>query len=264
MQLSYPLAQYKNIVMQAFCPLLLGIQYSSTLPNVDRLVKFLSRLKEAEFDAGDPIPGLTTTELCKTGLPVNWCYVQYNRGPLTVVEEDEFRFEKVRTLAPQRDTFEEERWGFGRTDINLWLLGNNGSAIEAAEALYYINLYKIRAVDYIYLGTPWRSRVIHESLISFEPVGLAEYGTGFTISWKAQLFVPILRQEIHGFTVQEIFSDIFDATLSIDINKLPPFPAPFAEFDETKSVFLQSIHSHVDTVTNDVVIEHTDERSVHP
>src|SRR5712691_6298116 len=99
MQLSYPLSQYKNCVANAFCPLLLGIQYSSELPNQDRLVKFLSRLKEVEFDAGDPIPGLTTTDLCKTALPPNWCYIQYNRNALVTVEDDEFRIDHIRTLS---------------------------------------------------------------------------------------------------------------------------------------------------------------------
>lgn len=260
MQMSYPLSQYRNAIAEAFCPLLLGMQYATTLPNQDRLVKFLSRLKQAEFDAGDPIPGLTTTELCKTGLPPNWCYMQYNRGPLTPVEEDEFRLEKIRTLATTRVSFDEDRWGFGRCDVNFWLLGNNGSAIEAAESLFYIHLYKVRSFDYVYLGIPWRSRVIHEPLGTFESLGLSEYGTGFTITWRAQIFVPMLRQEIEGYTVQSICTDIFDATLAIDLNQKPPFPAPI-DFDLTKSVSADvSLHSHYDANLDLVVIEETDER----
>lgn len=201
------------------------------------------------------------TELCKTGLPVNWCYIQYNRGALTLVEDDEFRFEKTRMLSENNRVFEEERWGFGRTDLNFWLLGNNGSATEAAEALYYIHLYRVRAVNYMYLGIPWRSRVIHDSLATFEPLGLAEFGTGFAITWRAQLFVPVLRQEIQGFNVQEICNEIFDSTLSIDINQIPPFPSPMGNFDETKSVFLDvSVHSHFDETLQKVVIEEVEGR----
>ncbi len=238
----------------------MGRQYSSILPNHDRLAKFLSRLKEAEFDAGDPIPGLTTTDLCKTGLPVNWCYIQYNRGALTIVEEDEFRFEKVRMLSENNTSFDEERWGFGRTDLNFWLLGNNGSAAEAAEALYYIHLYKVRPVDYTYLGMPWRSRVIHDSLATFEPLGLAEFGTGFVITWRAQLLVPVLRQEVQGFTVQEVCTEVFDASLAIDITTIPPFPTP-TEFDITQSVFFDlSLHSHFDETLQDVIFEEVEGR----
>lgn len=243
---------------EAFCTLILGVQYASNLPNQDRLVKFLSRLKEAEFDNGDPVPGLTTTELCKTGLPINWCYLQYNRGPLITVEEDEFRLEKFRMLSNSKSTFTEDRWGFGRTDLNFWLLGNNGSAIEAAESLFYMKLYKIRSVEYLYLGLPWKSRVIHSSLASFDPIGLAEYGTGFGITWNAQLFVPILRQEIEGYTVQSVCTEIFDAHLSIDLNKLPPFPTPM-EFDLTKSVSLDtSLVSHYDPTLGKTILEEAD------
>ena len=250
------MSQYKNCVANAFCPLLLGIQYSSTIPNQDRLVKFLSRLKEAEFDNGDPIAGLTTTELCKKGLPPNWCYVQYNRGPLQIVEEDEFREEKIRTFSQSRATFDEDRWGFGKAEINCWLVGNNGSATEAAETLFYINLYRIKSVDYLYLGIPWRSRVIHDSLATFEPLGLAEYGTGFTITWRAQLFVPVLRKEIEGFSVQSICNEVFDASQSINISDISLFPTTRIDLDLTKSVPLNlSIHSHFDESRDGVIIQ---------
>lgn len=239
---------------------MLGIQYSSTIPNQDRLVKFLSRLKEAEFDANDAIPGLTTTELCHSGLPLNWCYIQYNRGPLQPVEEDEFRQDNVRTFSTHRDMFDEERWGFGKTEMNFWLLGNNGSSLEAAEALFYVHLYRVRSVDFLYLGIPWRSRVITDALQTFEPLGLAEYGTGFTTTWRATMFVPILRQEIEGFTVQSVCNDIFDAHLAININNLPPFPAPM-EFDITKSIPTGiSVRSHYDESIDTVVIKEVEGR----
>jgi hypothetical protein len=235
MQLSYPVGQYKNCVAQAFCELLIGIQYASELPNTDRMVKFLSRLKEAQFDGGDPIPGLTTTDLCRTGLPLNWCYIQYNRGPLQPVEEDEFRVDHVRTISTNKATFSQEDWGFGRADIKCWLVGNNGDATEAAEALYYMHLYRIKSVDYLYLGIPWRSRIVHDPLQTFEPLGLAEFGTGFTITWQAQIFVPMLRRQVEGFTVQTTCNEIFDATLSIDIRKYVGIATPL-DFDESKAV----------------------------
>ena len=237
---------------EAFCSLLLGMQYASNLPNQDRLVKFLSRLKEAEFDGGDPIPGLTTTDLCKTGLPPNWCYIQYSRGPLQIADDDEFRVDKVRTLAHSKKNFSEDRWGYGKVEINFWLLGNNGSATEAAEALFYIHLYRVRSVDYLYAGIPWRSRVIIEApgLATFEPFGLAEYGTGFAITWRATLFVPILKQEVEGFTVQDICTELFDATLSVDLHPLPNrYPS---EIDTSKSLFLNtSIHTEFNSVTDE-------------
>lgn len=259
MQLSYPVSQYKNCLMNSFCGLLLGVQYATDIPNTDRLVKFLSRLKEAQFDANDPIPGLTTTDLCKKGLPPNWCYIQYNRSALTIVDDDEFRQERIRTLTLAKDRFSEDRWGFGQTEINCWLVANNGSAIEAAEALYYMNLYKVKSVEYLYLGIPWKSRIIQDSLDSFGTLGIAEYGTGFTITWKAQLFVPILRQEIEGFTVQTVCNEIFTSeclTLpdgSIDIVKIPPFPAPM-EYDIEKDVPLGvGLRSQYDPVKDEVI-----------
>ncbi len=260
MQLSYPISQYKNCVLQAFCSLAIGIQYASQLPNQDRFIKFLTRLKEASFDSGDPLPGLTTTDLCKTGLPVNWCYIQYNRGPLVPVEEDEFRLEKIRQLSSDKSRFDEDRWGFGRTDINCWLVGNNGSAIEAAESLFYMHLYRIKTVDYMYLGIPWRSRIIHDPIGTFEELGVAEYGTGFTITWRAQLFVPILREEIEGYTVQETCTEIFDASLSFDIRNKPDVQTPLP-LDLTKSVSGDiSIHSYYDTTLDTVVVETIPER----
>ncbi len=255
MQLSYPLAQYKNCIGTAFCGLLLELQYASDLPNMDRFVKFLSRLKEAQFDVNDPIPGLTTTDLCKTGLPPNWCYIQFNRGPLVPVEDDEFRLDKMRVLSSDRGRFDEDRWGFGRADVNCWLVGNNGSAAEAAESLFYIHLYRIKSIEYLYLGIPWKSRVIHEALDSFASLDIAEYGTGFTVTWKSQIFVPILRQEIEGYTVQAVCNEIFDSTLAIDVSKLPPFPSP-TDFDLSKSVPLDlSYRSHYDELLDKVVIE---------
>jgi hypothetical protein len=255
--MSYPLSAYRQCIAEAFCPLLLGLQYSSNLPNQDRLVKFLSRLKEAQFEAGDPVPGLTLTELCKTGLPPNWCYLQYNRGPLMPVEEDEFRVDKDRVLTGNKTLFDENRWGYGRCELNFWLLGNNGSAIEAAESLFYIRIYKVRSFDYLYLDIPWRSRVIHDPLQTFEAINLAEYGTGFSVTWRSTVYVPILRQEIEGYTVQSTCTGIFDARMSIDLEKMPPFPAP-VEFDLSKSVSMDlSVRSQYnpsigETVTQEV------------
>ena len=229
MQLSHPVGAYRRCVERAFCELLIGHEYATELPNMERATKFLSRIKEAEFDSSNPLPGLTTTELCKTGLPVNWTYAQFNRGPLQYIVEDDFRMDKVRCLSDDMTMFDEERWGFGRVELNFWMMGNNGSSAEAAEATYYMRLYKLRSVDYLYLGVPWHSRVEHDQLQSFEPIGIEQYGTGFAITWRAEIYVPILREEIEGFTVQEICTEVFPTSASL---ACPVFPGPQSNLDE--------------------------------
>jgi hypothetical protein len=234
MQLSYPITAYRACVERAFCELLIGHQYATELPQLDRFTKFLTRIKEAEFDFGDPLPGLTTTDLCKTGLPINWVFAQFNRGPLSIIEEDEFRVEIIRCFTDDtRRCFEQDDFGFGRTELNFWMVGNNGSAIEAAETLFYMRLYKLKTIDFLYLGYPWHALIDHEMLQSFEPLGMNEYGTGFTIQWRVVLYVPILRREIEGFTVQEICSEIYDG---LDLHCPRQFPIPFMSEEE----FLQS------------------------
>lgn len=224
MQLSYSVASYLEHIEFAFRELLVGYEYASELPHLDRFTKFLTRIKESEFDSGNPIPGLTTTDLCKKGLPINWVYVQFNRGPLLSVEEDEFRFNLIRNFTNDtRRSFEQDNFGFGSCELNFWLVGNNGSSIEAAETLYYMRLYKLKSIDFLYLGYPFHARTIHEMLQSFEPVGINDYGTGFTIQWRVNLFVPILRKEIEGFTVQEIHTQIFDG---LQLHLPLPFPVP--------------------------------------
>lgn len=225
---------YLKCMEKAFCELLIGYQYASELPHLDRFTKFLTRIKEAEFDSGDPIPGLTTTDLCKKGLPTNWVFVQFNRGPLSIIEEDEFRVEIIRCFTDEtRSFFEQDDFGFGSTELNFWMVGNNGSSIEGAETLFYMRLYKLKSIDFIYLGYPFHARTIHDMLQSFEPLGINEYGTGFTIQWRVQLFVPILRRELSGFTVQSINSEIFDG---LQLYTPPPFPVPFI----TEEEFIQS------------------------
>ena len=226
MQLSYPISAYKDVVVKAFCELLLGIDYASDLPNLDRFTKFLTRVKENEFDSGNPIPGLTTTDLCKKGLPVNWTFAQFNRGPLMIVDEDEFRLEKLRCFTDETQAcFSQEDFGFGKVELNFWMVGNNGNAIEGAEALFYMRLYKLKSIDYIYLGLPWHSRIIHEDLQTFEPLGINEYGTGFTITWRVEMFVPVLRREIEGYTVQEVCTEVYPANIICP----PVWPRPLDE-----------------------------------
>ena len=228
MQLSYPVAEYRRCVERAFCELLIGHEYASQLPNEERIAKFLSRIKEKEFDSSNPLPGLTTTDLCKTGLPINWTYAQFNRGPLQYMEEDDFRVDQIRCLSDDQTMFSEERWGFGRVELNFWMMGNNGSAIEAAEALYYMRLYKLKSIDYLYAGHPWHSRLVHDQLQTFEPFGLEQYGIGFGITWRVELYVPILRQEIEGFTIQEICTEVFSSAFSL---ACPITPGPQEELD---------------------------------
>jgi hypothetical protein len=252
LQLSYPITEYRKCVERAFCELLIGHQYASQLPNIDRFTKFLTRLKESEFDSGDPFPDLTITDLCKKGLPINWAYIQFSRGPLQIVEEDEFRLDTNRMLSDDanRTMFKDDRWGFGRTELNFWLIANNGSAIEAAEALYYMRLYKLKSVDFLYLETLFHSRIVHDMLTSFEPLGIDEYGTGFTITWRLEMYVPILRQEVEGFTVQSTCAEIFDRSELFDPCTTPAFPIPLDPFPlETEKEPDFSIHARPDDPT---------------
>lgn len=202
MQLSYPVTEYKICIERAFCELLLQIQYASQLPNTERFTKFLTRIKEGD-------PNLDLPEFCRTGLPNNWCYMQYNRGPLVIVPEDEFRKDKIRFVKQSQGTFDETRWGFGTVELNWWLVGNNGSAIEACEALYYMRIYKLKSVDYCYMDINWHSRIIHEPLNSFEVVDLEGLGTAFAVQWTALLHVPVLCADIEGMIVQESCTNMF-------------------------------------------------------
>lgn len=249
MQMSYPITAYLECIQKAFCELLIGYQYASELPNLDRFTKFLTRIKEAEFDSGNPIPGLTTTELCKKGLPVNWVFMQYNRGPLLQVEEDEFRVEKIRCFTDEtRRCFDEEDFGFGQCELNFWMVGNNGASTESAEALYYMRLYKLKSVDFLYLGYPFHARVIHEGLQTFEQLGLNDYGTGFAVTWRLNMFVPILRQQLEGFTIAEICSEIYD---SLEIHCPPPFPGPVATDEDIEFSSSQGARETLITSAND-------------
>jgi hypothetical protein len=235
MQLSYPIEAYRVCVRQAFCELLLDERYAQELPNISRFTKFLTRIKEKD-------PTLELPELCKTGLPDNWAYIQYNRGPLQIVDEDEFRHLLIQVDTDEtRTMFDQTNWGYGKTTLNYWLVANNGSAIEAAEALYYMRLYKVRNITYQYQCINWKSRLIHESLESFDTVEIDQMGTGFIVTWSIDLFVPILRGEVEGFNVQETLTNIFDRseisiTEDCDIRCIPipartcaPFENPPAE-----------------------------------
>ena len=73
-----------------------------------------------------------------------------------------------------------------------------------------MRLYKLRSVDFLYLGYPFHARVEHDMLQSIEPLGIHEYGTGFTITWRVNIKIPILRKEVEGFTVTEICNEVFD------------------------------------------------------
>lgn len=241
MQLSYPIAEYRTCIERAFCEFLLQIQYASDLPNLQRFKKFLTRIKEGD-------PNLELPDLCQTGLPTNWCYIQYNRGPLQIVDDDEFRFNKIRYV--QTDgTFHEERWGFGQVEMNWWLVGNNGSTIEACEALYYMRIYKLKSLNYCYLDTNWHSRIIHESLGTFEQVDLEDMGTAFSIQWTALLFVPILEKEIDGFAVQEACANIFGQQ-GIDC-MLPIEGYRNETFDLQTSNFLGTVSSRGDSLIHE-------------
>ena len=216
MQMSYPLEAYRLCVQRAFCEMLIQERYASELPNIGRFTKFLTRVKEQD-------PALDLPELCRTGLPPNWVYIQYNRGPLEIVDEDEFRKSKIKVISEDKTCFDETRWGFGRVELNYWLVANNGSAIDIAEALYYMRLYKVRSIDYTYQWINWRSRVIHSALQSFDELGMDEIGTGFTVTWNAEFFVPVLRQEVEGFTIQETLTNVFDRS-SIRLQPAPSAP----------------------------------------
>lgn len=230
MQMSYPVESYLTCIQKAFCELLVGYQYASELPNLDRFTKFLTRIKEAEFDSGNPIAGLTTTDLCKKGLPVNWVFIQYNRGPLLIVEEDEFRVQLIRCFTDEsRRCFDEDDFGFGSCELNFWMVGNNGASIESAEALYYMRLYKLKSIDFLYLGYPFHARINHEMFQSFEPIGINEYGTGFSVQWRLTMYVPILRQELEGFNIAEVCTEIYDG---LEIHCPPPFPGPVMDDDD--------------------------------
>lgn len=210
MQLSYPITEYRKCVEMAFCELLLKIEYASQLPDTERFTKFLTRVKEGD-------PNLQLPDFCGTGLPDNWCYAQYNRGPLQIVDDDEFRYDKVRVINTAAAEFQEDRWGFGIVELNWWLVGNNGTSTEACEALYYMRLYKLKSLDYQYQNINWHSRIIHDSLNSFETVDLDSLGTAFAVQWTMQLYVPVLKDDIEGRLVIETCADLYAASIECDL-----------------------------------------------
>jgi hypothetical protein len=217
MQLSYPITEYRKAIDRAFSEFLLQTRYASALPNMSRFTKFLTRVKECD-------PLLQLPESCATGLPLNWCYIQYNRGPLQIVEEDEFREDKIRMYVNEGTQIETSHWGYGRTELNFWLVANNGATIEACEALFYMRLYKIRNIEYSYQDLNWKSRIVHSALQTFESLEMEEHGTGFTVTWSVELFVPVLYRDTTSFS-----------TLSSGITTCYVYGTPISEFDDDTS-----------------------------
>lgn len=204
MQLSYPLTAYRLLVEKAFCEVLLSLRFVTPFPSPDRFARFMSRLKSDNPEIDHP-------ELCRHGLPDHWAVVQYTRGPLQANEEDEFRAERRRTLTPNKERFGEQRFGFGTVQLDFWLVGNTSSAIEACEAWYYARLYRIKTIRYQYLDREFQSRVEHQSLETFESFQLqGDNGTGFTITWSARLDVPLLTDDLTGFTVRSHLINVYD------------------------------------------------------
>ena len=205
MLVSYVTRPYRLLVEKAFCEFLLALRFVTPFPNTDRFARFLTRIKSDNPDIDNP-------ELCRHGLPDNWCYIQYSRGALKNKEdEDEFREGHLRTLTKNLAKFQEYRYTFGYVDLDFWLVANNGPTVEACEAFYYMRLHKLRSIDYVYLDMPFKSRVEHETLDTFESLQLqSEHGTGYVLTWRVRIDVPIFTNDITGFTVQSHQVNIFD------------------------------------------------------
>lgn len=211
------LKPYRLCVEKAFCEVLLATRYVSPFPNPDRFARFLTRLKSDN-------PELDNPELCQHGLPDFWAYIQFKRGPLVQVEEDDFRSKKIRTLVDEERRFEEIRYSSGAIDLDFWLFANNQSAIEACESWYYSRLYKIKSISYDFLGFTFKSRVIHESLTEFDSYAAqGEHASGFFITWRVQIRVPLLTDELQGYTVLSNRTDIYDR--SDEPRQLSTFPS---------------------------------------
>jgi len=139
----------------------------------------------------------------------NWCLIQWNRGPLMIEPDDEFRELIERDINETAGTYDVKAFGFGACECNFHLIANNAATIEACEGLYYLNLYKIRSVLFTYQLIEFKSRVIHEILGSFGAYNVKDVGTAFKIDWVARLFVPVLVDSSTGQIIITSSSKIY-------------------------------------------------------
>ena len=142
-------------------------------------------------------------------LGTNWCLIQWNRGPLMIEPDDEFRELIERDVSESAGTYEVKAFGFGSCECNFHLVANNAATIEACEGLYYFSLYKISSVTFTYQLIEFKSRIIHEILGSFGAYNVKDVGTLFKIDWIARLFVPVLVDSSTGKIVITSSSKIY-------------------------------------------------------
>jgi hypothetical protein len=199
---TLPILAYRHVVDQAFSVSLLFQQYATTMPDIQRLTQNLTRIKDND-------PTINLPNICKTGFPVDWTVIQYNRGPLIIEEQDEFRSLPVRDVDETLHTFDRKDLGFGSYTLQYHLIGSNGRAIEQAEMLYYLKLYKIREITYTYVDVVWVSRIIHQSLSEYGQIDLENMGTFFYISWETKIFVPVLYREVLEHQVTHVTVNIY-------------------------------------------------------
>lgn len=159
------------------------VGFTSEAPNEERLKRDVTRFRDAGTFSSD------------------WCMIQWNRGPLQIDPEDDFRTLIDRSTSELAGTHTVKEFGFSICDLEFFLFANNGTTIEACEDLFYLSLYKIKTVGFSYESIDFNARVVHESLGAFASHSLKDVGTLFRIDWTVRFFVPILVDTSSGLII---------------------------------------------------------------
>jgi hypothetical protein len=196
---------YRALLENAFREFSLGVRFAAPVPNIERYKQFLTRIKEKNPDIFD-------LSICKDGLPAQWCYIQFTRGPLSYnADEHEFRTAKVRKNNPSNTEFEQYNLGFAIVQLNCVAFCNNDSSAEQIEEMYYRRLYKLRTIDHIYLDLNFHSRCDHSVISDFTLIPLeGDQASGWMIQWTTQIHANILMKDIEGLVVNKVTTTLYD------------------------------------------------------
>lgn len=181
-----PDTEFENKALRA-------IKYVTASPDEERLKRDLTRYKKK----------------LALEMPQKWCVIQWNRSPLRITTEDEFRTRIIRTRNTDQGGYDNKDMGFGESDFNFTMWANDGIAMEVCETLYYLHLYKLRTVSYSNEKQDFKSRVEHELLGSFGADSVSDLGSLFKIDWMVKMFIPIWTDSITGKIVARIKEDIY-------------------------------------------------------
>ena len=195
MLLAIPLERLRCDLEDAFKELVVGCDYTSDIPNIERLHKFLTKVKDKD-------------ESGKFELPENWLYIQFKRNALIgSTDQDYFRNIRVDNQNnSDEDIVLRDDWGFATTELEFWMSAGNSETIELAEALFYSRVFDIRSIRYRYLNLDIKSRVVHESLQTYQPLEEEQSGTIWTTTWNSTLYVPFLKRENKLYKIKEEIS----------------------------------------------------------